>query len=251
MSEKSNRPAQNNAVTRGSAMRRIVAVVLGVGVLGFAGIIGFGYLVPQETERVPIASARSAKPIASESHTTPTSNQAAPASANSENPADPGFKRALATGAMATFVFRITPETVPDVAFKDQAGKTRTLAEWRGRTVLLNLWATWCRPCRKEMPDLNKLQAELGGEKFEVVAVSVDQGDAKKPEAFLAEMKATALKLYHDPTAKLGFKLKSIGMPTTILIGPDGKELGRLVGPAEWHSPEAVRLIKAYIPKKS
>ena len=95
--------------------------------------------------------------------------------------------------------WRRRPFRVPDLTFKDAAGRERTLAEWRGRTVLLNLWATWCVPCRKEMPALDALQGELGGPNFEVVAVNIDTRDPEKPLAFLKEIGVTHLAYYSDP----------------------------------------------------
>ncbi|MCL4164456.1 UNVERIFIED_CONTAM: hypothetical protein GTU68_002179, partial [Idotea baltica] len=106
------------------------------------------------------------------------------------------------------------------------------LSDLQGKVVLLNLWATWCAPCRKEMPHLNQLQEELGSDQFEVVAVSVDRGSAEKSKKFLAEVGANALRFYHDPTAQAGFSLMAIGMPTTLLFDREGREIGRLVGPA-------------------
>ena len=156
----------------------------------------------------------------------------------------------LNTGAMTTFVFKPTPMQLPASKFNDPNGNPLELANWKGRVVLLNLWATWCAPCRKEMPDLNKLQQELGSTDFEVVAVSIDRGNSDKLRQFLDEVGATSLRLYHDPTAQLGFTLKTIGMPATLLIDRQGREIGRLVGQAHWASPEAVALVKAAISAK-
>ncbi len=155
---------------------------------------------------------------------------------------------ALNRGAMTTFVFKNQPEPVTgDKSFNGPDGKAMTIADFKGKVVLLNLWATWCAPCRKEMPSLDALQRELGSDQFEVVAVSVDRGGPEKAANFLAEVGAKALRFYHDPTAQLGFSLMAIGMPATLLIDRDGRELGRLVGPADWHSDDAKRLIQAAI----
>ena len=156
-------------------------------------------------------------------------------------------QRRLNRGAMATFVFKDEPAAMPAITFNGPDGKPRTLTDWRGKVVLLNLWATWCAPCRREMPHLDRLKAKLGGENFDVVAVSVDRGGAEKPKAFLAEMGISALQLYQDPTAQLGFTLMAIGMPATLLIDREGREIGRLVGPAEWDGPDAVRLIQSLL----
>ncbi len=155
----------------------------------------------------------------------------------------------LNVGTMTTFVFRDKPEVLPAGGFNDADGNAISLETFRGKLVLLNLWATWCAPCRKEMPDLDALQAELGSDRFEVVAVSIDRGSPHKPRKFLDDIKVKSLKLYHDPTAQLGFTFKIIGMPSTILIDPEGRELGRLVGPALWASDDAKRLVRAFIAK--
>lgn len=146
---------------------------------------------------------------------------------------------------MAAFVHKKSPVELPEITFNDADGNALTLANFKGKTILLNLWATWCAPCREEMPALDRLQKELGGEKFEVVALSLDRKGAEASQKFLDETKANNLKLYIDASAKQGTVLKIVGMPTTILINKDGQELGRLAGPAEWDSPDAKKLIEA------
>jgi thiol-disulfide isomerase/thioredoxin len=153
----------------------------------------------------------------------------------------------LNSGAMAAFVFKATPEALAEVAFKDGQDRELTLKHWQGRVVLLNLWATWCAPCRKEMPELDRLQAELGSERFEVVALAVDRAGAEGARKFLAETRVKSLALYVDQTARAGTLLKAIGLPTTILIDAQGREVGRLTGPAVWDSAEAKRLIRAVV----
>lgn len=155
--------------------------------------------------------------------------------------------KGLNTGAMAAFLVRSKPLDLPDFSLVNGAGVTQSLADFGGKVLLLNIWATWCVPCREEMPQLNALQAELGGKNFEVLAVNVDKGGPAKARKFLEETKATDLTLYTDPTGKLFSKLRAVGMPTTLLINRDGKEIGRLVGPADWASPQAKRLIEAAI----
>ena len=152
----------------------------------------------------------------------------------------------LSTGTMATFVFKDTPMAVPPFTFTDAAGNARALEDWRGKVVLLNLWATWCAPCLREMPHLDRLQAKLGSDKFEVLAISVDRNGPEKPTAFRDRTNIKHLKFYQDPTAKLGFALKVIGMPATLLLDTEGREIGRLVGPADWDSADAIRLIRAH-----
>ena len=153
----------------------------------------------------------------------------------------------LNKGAMAAFLARPKPLELGEDSFDAADGATKSLSDWHGKVVLLNIWATWCVPCREEMAMLDKLEAELGGKDFQVVAVNIDRGAADKPKAFLAEIGATHLALYTDPSGKLFSKLKAVGMPTTLLLDREGREIGRLVGPADWDSPEALALIKAAI----
>jgi thiol-disulfide isomerase/thioredoxin len=148
---------------------------------------------------------------------------------------------------MAAFVFRKAPETLPPFKFQDAEGRERSLADWRGKVVLLNLWATWCLPCRKEMPSLDRLQKELGSGKFEVVAISVDRKGLDASKKFLAEAQVERLALYVDPTARLNSDLRAVGLPATLLIDREGREIGRLLGPAEWDSDDALRLIRTMI----
>jgi thiol-disulfide isomerase/thioredoxin len=155
----------------------------------------------------------------------------------------------LAHGELAALTMATTPLKLPDLAFDDADGKPRKLSDWRGRTVLVNLWATWCVPCRREMPALDALQAKLGGPDFEVVAVNIDTRDADKPRAWLKEVGVGRLGYYADTSAKVFQDLKmtgrAAGMPTTVLVDPAGCEIGTLAGPAEWASEDAVRLVTA------
>ena len=171
---------------------------------------------------------------------TPTPEPRQPA----EAPAGPGTNP-LSQGQMAAFVFRKAPEALPEVKFLDAAGKERSLADWRGKVVLLNLWATWCLPCRKEMPALDRLQREMGSDTFQVVAVSVDRTGLPGAKKFLADTGAETLALYADPTARLGVALRAAGLPATLLLDRQGREIGRLLGPAEWDGDDAKRLIAA------
>jgi thiol-disulfide isomerase/thioredoxin len=156
-----------------------------------------------------------------------------------------GISRDLATGALAAFLVRPEPQPLKDLSFQDGSGKPVKLSDWKGRVVLVNLWATWCAPCRKEMPDLAELQKELGSDQFEVVAISVDRKGAEASAAFLKETGADNLKLYVEPTTAIVSDLQAAGLPATLLIDREGREIGRLLGPADWASPEAIALIKA------
>lgn len=137
------------------------------------------------------------------------------------------------------------PRKLPEIAFVDARGKPRSLAEFRGKTVLLNLWATWCPPCREEMPSLDRLQKALGGSSFEVVALSIDAGGAPVVERFYKELGIGALAVYVDSGMDAARQLATPGLPTTLLIDARGRELGRHSGPAQWDSTEAVRLISS------
>lgn len=176
--------------------------------------------------------------------TTPASQ--APAAAPQKLPAGPGTNE-LSKGHMAAFVFKKAPEPLPELTFVDGTGAERTLEDWRGRVVLLNLWATWCAPCRKEMPALERLQQALGSDKFQVLALSVDRGGAEASKKFLDQIDVEALDLFVDPTGRATSQLKAVGLPTTLLIDAQGREIGRLTGPAEWDSEDAKRLIQAVL----
>lgn len=151
----------------------------------------------------------------------------------------------LNTGKLAAFVYKSTPELVPGFPFFDASQQTKTIEAFKGKVVLLNLWATWCGPCREEMPSLDRLQKELGSDKFEVVAVSVDKNGFDKAREFMAGINVKSLAYYSDPTARAASHVKAIGMPATLLVDAEGREIGRLMGPAEWDSPDAKRLIEA------
>jgi thiol-disulfide isomerase/thioredoxin len=155
----------------------------------------------------------------------------------------------LASGEVAGVVVASRPLRVPDLAFRDASGGERHLSQWRGRTVLLNLWATWCIPCRKEMPALDQLQAKLGSPQFEVVSINIDTRNADKPRAWLKEVGITRLGYYTDASAKVFQDLKlvgrAIGMPTTLLVDQQGCEIGTIAGPAEWASEDALKLVRA------
>ncbi|HVV61630.1 MAG TPA: TlpA disulfide reductase family protein [Pseudolabrys sp.] len=159
----------------------------------------------------------------------------------------------LARGEVAAVNVAKAPLAVPDLAFHDASGKPRTLDQWRGRTVLLNLWATWCVPCRREMPALDALEQRLGGPNFEVVAVNIDTRNLDKPQAWLKEVGVQKLAYYADPSAKAFQSLKEIGrafgMPTTMIVDPAGCEIGTIAGPAEWASDDAIKLIQAVLAK--
>ncbi|MGF1454203.1 MAG: TlpA family protein disulfide reductase [Alphaproteobacteria bacterium] len=156
--------------------------------------------------------------------------------------------RHLATGEMAGFQFQTNPIPVNTSGFVDETGTDLTLADFEGRTILVNLWATWCAPCVEELPTLDALQDSLGSERFEVVTISIDRGGPDKPKAFFDRLGLSSLTLYRDPSTKIGVGLEATGLPTTVLIDERGREVGRYMGPADWNAPEARALIKSFIP---
>jgi len=198
----------------------IGAVVIGVAI-GFAGVYGIGGLMRNGTGD---PACRPALELA---------RRIAP----------------LAHGEVAALTMASAPLRLPDLAFEDGSGQPRKLSDWRGKTVLVNLWATWCVPCRKEMPALDELEGKLGGDKFAVVAINIDTRDPDKPKAFLKDAGLTRLGGYNDPKAKVFQDLKSvgraIGMPTSVLVDGAGCEIATIAGPAEWASSDALALIAA------
>jgi thiol-disulfide isomerase/thioredoxin len=157
----------------------------------------------------------------------------------------------LAHGEVAGLTMATDPLRLPDLVFEDADGKPKKLSDWRGRTVLVNLWATWCVPCRKEMPALEGLETKLGGPDFAVVAINIDTRDPDKAKNFLKDANLTRLGHYNDQKAKVFQDLKSIGralgMPTSVLIDGQGCEIATIAGPAEWDSDDAVKLITAAV----
>ena len=206
------------------ALRRIpitiAAVVIG-GVIGYAGLYGFGW--PKAGSggdpacRAAVDTARRIAP--------------------------------LAHGEVAALTMATAPLKLPDLTFEDAEGRPKKLSDWRGKTVLVNLWATWCVPCRREMPALEGLQQKLRGPNFEVVAINIDTRDPEKPRNFLREAGLTGLGFFNDQKAKVFQELKSIGravgMPTSVLVDPKGCEIATIAGPAEWESEDAIKLIEA------
>ena len=217
-----------NDAARSTGRKRIALVVLGglAGVaVGLAGVYGIGRLTGN-------AGADPACKASVE-----TTRRMAP----------------LVRGEVAAVSIAHTPKSLPPLAFKDAGGAAKSLADWRDRTVLLNLWATWCVPCRKEMPALDALQAKLGSADFEVVSINIDTRDPDKPKDWLKNAGVSRLAYYADHSAKVFQDLKVIGkafgMPTTLIVDRNGCELAALAGPAEWASDDAVKLVSAAFKK--
>ena len=153
----------------------------------------------------------------------------------------------LSVGQMQNFSFFDPPKAAPDITFIDAEGQELGLRNFRGKFVLVNLWATWCGPCRREMPSLDRLQSRLGGGDFTVLALSQDRKGPDAVAKFLAEIRTENLDIYVDTSARSARRLGAIGLPTTVLLDRDGQIIGRLIGSAEWDSDEAARLIKTVI----
>ena len=143
------------------------------------------------------------------------------------------------------------PRPLADVPFQDGAGRPLALTDFKGKIVLLNVWATWCSPCRKEMPTLDRLQGRLGGKDFEVVALSIDRDGPDVVREFFNEIGVRNLALYIDPTMDAQSKLQLIGVPTTLLIDRDGREIARHTGIAEWDAPQVIDTIERYTAKRN
>lgn len=153
----------------------------------------------------------------------------------------------LVRGDIQHFRLLENPRPVPEETFRDADGRNLGLDRFRGKVVLLNFWATWCLPCRREMPALDRLQAKYGGPDFEVIALSIDREGLEKVTPFYAEIGLENLRIYLDPPGRLQRAFGIARLPTTVLIDREGREVGRLEGPAEWMAPEAQALIRHFI----
>jgi thiol-disulfide isomerase/thioredoxin len=172
-----------------------------------------------------------------------------------------GFGLALALGLPLTmalsdaqaevpppvFSMRTTAQPLPEIQFENRQGEAMSLADFRGKVVLLNIWATWCAPCRREMPTLDRLQATLGGPDFQVVALSIDRQGVPAVQEFYEEIGLETLPIYVDRSGSAQRALSVLGVPTTLLLDREGNEIGRHLGPAEWDAPEIVTFLRDYL----
>jgi thiol-disulfide isomerase/thioredoxin len=158
--------------------------------------------------------------------------------------AAPAPAQAAAPGESGIFTVWGNPRPLPALRFVDGAGRPRALAEFWGKGLLLNLWATWCVPCRQEMPALDRLQMRLGGPAFEVVALSIDRAGLPAVAAFYRELGLRALAAYVDASGSAGRDLGVPGIPATLLVDTHGREVGRAFGAKAWDAPEVVREIE-------
>jgi len=152
---------------------------------------------------------------------------------------------ALAQGLPKNFVLHDQPKAVAAINFSDVQGRSRSFADWRGKVILLNIWATWCVPCRGEMPALDRLQVTLGGPDFEVVPLSIDRGGIDSVHKFYAEIRIRNLGIYVDKSGNTVRQLRGLGLPMTLLVDRGGYEIGRIIGPAEWDTPQIADLLRA------
>jgi thiol-disulfide isomerase/thioredoxin len=220
-------PPPETPTSRSKMLRVLLAAVVAGAAVGFAAVYGIGGLMRNGSS---------------------SGVDAACAGAVNEARRIAPFAR----GEVAALVPAGTPRRVPELVFQDSNGKPVRLADFRGRVVLINLWATWCVPCRKEMPALDALQGKIGGQTFSVVAINLDTGDRSKPRKFLNDIGIRHLAYYEDPSTNVFQELKRygrsiIGLPTTLLVDRDGCELGTLAGPAEWASEDALKLVRSAI----
>jgi thiol-disulfide isomerase/thioredoxin len=144
------------------------------------------------------------------------------------------------------FSFLDKPAAVPELKFVDGNERPVSLADFGGRAVLLNIWATWCLPCRKEMPSLDRLQAKFDPSKFLVLTLSIDRAGIRAVKKFYTDLGLKSLGIYVDQSGAALRQLGLFGIPGTLLINPGGEEIGRKLGPAEWDSPEVVTLLREH-----
>jgi thiol-disulfide isomerase/thioredoxin len=163
-----------------------------------------------------------------------------------KRPVPPATGRTGPSNGLALTVFA-APRPLPPFRFDDAAGRPLTLADFRGRVVLLNFWATWCEPCRHEMPALDRLAAKLGGADFAVLPVSIDRGGATAVKPFYKKLGLEKLAIYVDPSSKASAALELPGVPTTLLIDRDGREVARKMGEADWDDAKMIALVRRYL----
>jgi len=157
-----------------------------------------------------------------------------------------GDAGAAARAKLGEFVPSSEPAPAPTISFADPAGDPVDLSDFRGKLVLINLWATWCEPCLREMPSLERLQSRLG-DRITILAISEDRGGSKAVEPFIAKLGLKSVKSYLDPKSAVGHAFDVHGLPTSFLIDRDGKVLGRVEGAAEWDSPKILGILEPFL----
>ena len=172
---------------------------------------------------------------------------AAALAANLAAAADPATLEALRAGDMRKLVVHSEPRAVPEAVFVDAEDAPHALADWRGKWVVLNFWATWCAPCRHEMPGLDRIEAELGGANFAVVPVATGRNPLPAIRRFFEETELRHLPVLRDPQQTVAREMGVFGLPVTVLIDPEGREIARLTGDADWDGPEARAIFAALL----
>ena len=219
----------------GNKIATYVAATLLAGLVGFLAI--YVTFAPKDNKEANIAQKNT-----NQASATPLKKLDCPRKPGSLKPNLTELHR-FNCGNMVSFLINKNKPIVKNIEFNNRSGETIDLHKWRGKFVLLNVWATWCSPCRKEMPDLDELKHSFKDKNFDVLAINIDRGGLAKPKRFLEKAGIKHLKLFNDAKSNLIGPLRVIGMPTTLLIDPAGREIGRLVGPADWASDDA----KAFI----
>ncbi|PPB80532.1 thiol-disulfide isomerase/thioredoxin [Albidovulum inexpectatum] len=159
--------------------------------------------------------------------------------------ADPAAIAQLREGSMRKLTLAESPQPVPQVAFTDAQGRELHLGDWSGKHVLVNFWATWCAPCRKELPALDALNRDLGGETFEVVTIAVGRNPLPAIERLFSELGVEHLPVYLDTRMELARAMGVLGLPVTVILDPQGREIARMTGDAEWDSDSARAIVAA------
>ena len=142
------------------------------------------------------------------------------------------------------------PKPLPPIKFENDAGQGRSLSDFKGKVLVLNIWATWCVPCRREMPTLDRLQARLGGPDFEVVPISIDRGGIDAIRKFYADIAVHSLAMYVDKSGQVLHDLGAVGLPTTLIVNRNGQEFGRVIGPAEWDSATIMQFLNSIVAQR-
>ncbi|MCL5778465.1 TlpA family protein disulfide reductase [Limibaculum sp. FT325] len=167
-----------------------------------------------------------------------------PSDAGAIGPSDRAALEAMRAGDMRKLVFHDTPRAQMTESFQDGAGRTVGLADFSGKVVVLNIWATWCPPCRAEMPSLDRLAAKVKGDGIEIVALSTDRGGAAKVRGFFDEIGVKNLAIYADPSNRLARQAAVMGLPVTLILDREGREIARLTGDAHWDGADALAILR-------
>ncbi len=154
---------------------------------------------------------------------------------------------ALRAGDMKKLNLHSAPQETSDATFVHEDGSDATLADFKGKVVLLNFWAVWCGPCKIEMPMLSQLQTELGGDAFDVVTLATSRNPPPAMAKFFEERGIDNLPLHRDPKSAVAREMGVFGLPVTVILNPEGQEIGRLTGEADWSSENAQTILQAII----